>query len=164
MRTQAIASFLLLAMVGCLERTPQVAGTTALCSLSEADVAWIRAMESEHELQAATADFDAMSTSFAEDVVLMPPNHPDIVGRTPLRQWQGQFLAMGDDYDLTVEEVAGCGDLAYVRGTYSLSFTPLGAPQPVVDAGRWLHILRRQADGTWLITHDVFSSTLQPVQ
>ena len=132
-------------------------GSDEVSGLPEEEVSWIRRMEAEHEAQAASADFDAMFHSFAADVVTMPPNGPNIVGRTAVRQWQAQFPPM-DEYQLTVTEIQGCGDFAYVRGSYSMAYTSPLSGEGVSDSGRWMHILRRQADGSWLITHDFFSS------
>jgi ketosteroid isomerase-like protein len=51
-----------------------------------------------------------------------------------------------------VIEVFGDGDFAYVRANYTLDldidgFTPY--------SGKYLAVLRRQADGSWLISHHV---------
>lgn len=58
----------------------------------------------------------------------------------------------------TVEDVGGAGDLAYIRGTYTMTFTPPGARVPVPDAGKFLEVRRRKADGAWLNVADIFNS------
>ena len=103
--------------------------------LSESELVRIREMEAEHEAQAAAGDFDAMLPSFAEDVVAMAPNQPDIVGRAALREWQNQFPPM-DAYELRVTEIEGCGDLAYVRGVYAMTYTLSAAGEVLSDSGR----------------------------
>jgi hypothetical protein len=48
-------------------------------------------------------------------------------------------------------------------GSYTMAITPPGAPGPVKDTGKFVTILRRQADGKWLGVVDMFSSDLPPV-
>jgi ketosteroid isomerase-like protein len=129
------------------------------CTLSEEDLSWIRTMEAEHEVQAATGDFNAMAKDIAEDILVMAPNQPDIVGKAQLREWQRQWEEISfDTYSLTLEEIIGCGDIAFVRMSYSMSFTPEGAPGPISDSGRGGHILRKKPDGAWEIIRDFFIS------
>jgi ketosteroid isomerase-like protein len=39
-----------------------------------------------------------------------------------------------------------------------MTVTPPGAPAPVDDHGKYIVIERKQPDGSWLITEDIFSS------
>jgi ketosteroid isomerase-like protein len=59
-------------------------------------------------------------------------------------------------------EVAGTGDLAYVRGTYSLSMEVPGVTQPVRQDGKLLQIYARQQDGTWLLARDIWNANASP--
>ena len=67
------------------------------------------------------------------------------------------------DFALTPVEVYGVDDLAYDRGTYSETAIVPDSPEPVVDAGKYMVIARRQEDGSWLWTVDMWNSDL-PVQ
>ena len=60
--------------------------------------------------------------------------------------------------EVGVAEIEGRGDLAYVRGTYTMTLHPDGAPEPVEDAGKYLEIRRKQSDGSWLYVADMFNS------
>ena len=132
---------------------------TGPCKLAEEDVSWIRDMEEEHEGQVINQDFDGMAAAWAEDILLLAPNQPEIMGKGPLREWQRAFEGVTwEHYELTLEEIVGCGDLAYVRMGFSMTFTPPGQTESISDSGRAFHILRKQPDGTWLVTHDFFHS------
>jgi ketosteroid isomerase-like protein len=132
---------------------------TGPCILAEEDVSWIRAMEEEHEAQIIEQDFDAMAAHWAEDILYLPPNQPEIVGKGPLREWQRVFEGVTwEHYELTLDEIVGCGDLAYVRMSFSMTFTSPGQTESVSDSGRGFHILRKQPDGTWLVTHGISNS------
>lgn len=58
-------------------------------------------------------------------------------------------------------EIDGAGDLAYARGTFSWTFR-VGEGEPVSDAGKWIAIWRRQPDGSWLASHDIWNSDRAP--
>lgn len=52
-------------------------------------------------------------------------------------------------FELVQEEVAGSGDLAYVRGTFKLSFDYDG--KSYESDGTYLSLLRRGNDSVWRI-------------
>ena len=55
------------------------------------------------------------------------------------------------------------GDLAYDFGTFQYSVTPKNGGAPVSDSGRYLVVLKKQADGTWKIVADMDNSA-SPLQ
>jgi ketosteroid isomerase-like protein len=61
------------------------------------------------------------------------------------------------DFTLRQIDVDGRGDLAYVYGKYSWVLMIPGQP-PVPDSGKYIEVWRKQADGNWKITRDVFNS------
>jgi ketosteroid isomerase-like protein len=139
-------------------------GNDAPCTLSGEDVSWILAMAKEHGDQVLAGEFEAMRESFSEEVLVLAPNTPEIVGKQALAEWQQQWEAVSyETYELKAEEVFGCGDLAFSRFSYSMSFRLPGNPDLISDTGRGFHVLRKQADGTWLIIRDFFHSD-QPLQ
>lgn len=51
-------------------------------------------------------------------------------------------------------EVAGSGDLAYRRGSFTITFTNPQAKQAENSAGTYLTVFRKQADGSWKVVED----------
>ena len=51
-------------------------------------------------------------------------------------------------------EVAGSGDLAYRRGSFTITFTNPQTNQPENGAGTYLTVFKKQADGNWKIVED----------
>jgi hypothetical protein len=49
-------------------------------------------------------------------------------------------------------------DLAFVRGTVSMSMASEGASEPIQFTGKFLEILRKQKDGSWLIAREIRAS------
>lgn len=159
MRIPALLTLVSGALVSCTTPDSTRVSGTGECTLAAEDVAWIRDMELEHERQVQASDFEAMAGTLDDAVVLMAPNRADIVGKSDVRNWQKAWEALTfKTYDQTVESIVGCGNLAYVKVSYSLSIAPLGAADLTSDSGRGVHLLRKRSDGSWVITHYFFSS------
>jgi hypothetical protein len=59
---------------------------------------------------------------------------------------------------MTVQDVDGCGDLAYAWGPYTAAVEVPGLEEPVKDVGKFLTVLRKQVDGAWLVSVAMFNS------
>lgn len=137
---------------------------SGLCTLTDEDISAIQALERRHKSQAIGKDFDSMAEDIAEDFIVWAPNQPDVAGKSGLREWQRAWEGVAfDSYELLVEEIMGCGDLAFVKGSYSMAFTPEGGTGPIEDSGRWIHLLRKTPEGHWVIMRDMFNSE-RPLQ
>lgn len=110
--------------------------------------AWLKALRA--------ADWSGVAARYTPDATLMPPNEPAVTGRESLRKWFAAFPPIVS-MDLNVIETEGCCDIAYVRGSYELAIAPPGAGT-LHETGKYLEIHRKQADGTWLMLRDMFSS------
>ena len=124
---------------------------------SEADRAAIRqAGEAFARYAQATPRNDKASAAYYEENALMlAPNRAPIRGRAEI----GVFLAAFppfSNYRLETLEIEGRADLAYERGVTSLTLAPGGAA-PAEWRSKYLIIWRRQADGSWRISREMFT-------
>jgi ketosteroid isomerase-like protein len=94
---------------------------------------------------------------YTEDATFMPPNEATVQGRADLQAWMEAFPAISAA-NLTIQEIDGYGDIAYVRGTYAMTLTIAGVE--VHDTGKYIEIRRKQADGSWPLAVDIFNSDL----
>lgn len=123
---------------------------------SDADRAAIEAVSQAFAEGAAAKDWAAVAATYAEDAVLMPPHGPVVQGRDNIQAFFEAFPAH-EDFSLETVEIGGHGDLAFVRGVFSMTITPDGA-DPVAATGKFIEIRRKQADGSWPIVRDIFNS------
>jgi uncharacterized protein (TIGR02246 family) len=130
-------------------------------SLPEADLRKIDEATQTAMKAALAKDFATWAALFLDDAVLNPPNEPAVKGRAAIRAWLEKFPPI-TEFKLNNEKVEGRDDLAYVLGIYTMTITPAGAPGPVKDSGKFVTVVRRQPDGTWLAAVDMFSSDLPP--
>jgi len=148
-------TFLLLALgsalVGCQQPAPE--------PISDADIAKIRALAAEFARAAVARNDSANAAQYTENAVFMPPNQPAVEGRAAIQAWFKSFPPMSG-FRLMVLEVGGNGDLAYARGRYALTIAASGRTPTIEDRGKFVEVRRRQADGRWLMTSDIFNSDL----
>lgn len=128
----------------------------APAGFSDADRQAIEQITQEFGEAFRAGDWAAVAALYTEDAVLMPPNHAAVRGPDAIQEFMSSFPPT-TAFDLQGDEIDGCGDLAYVRGTYSMTLAPEGA-EPVEESGKYVEIRRKQPDGRWLLAVDIFNS------
>ena len=96
-------------------------------------------------------DADALAALYADDAMLLPPDHQPIRGRQAI----GDFWRQGTDEGLQVTtlKVEVEGDLGYLVGRYNLPPTD----EEPADSGKYVMCLKRQRDGSWKLTADIWN-------
>jgi uncharacterized protein (TIGR02246 family) len=96
-------------------------------------------------------DAEALVALYADDAMLLPPDHEPIQGREAI----GAFWRQGTDTGLEVTTLAVevDGDLGYLVGRYHLPPTD----EEPADSGQYVMCLRRQRDGSWKLTADIWN-------
>lgn len=110
-----------------------------------------------------TGDAETMLAQYAPDAEVLAPGNPRAVGHDAIRavlekesaalQAAGVTLELSDD-----DKAAASGDL----GHHSGSFLVKDASGAVVDSGKYLAVMQRQADGKWLMIRDTWNSDSPP--
>jgi uncharacterized protein (TIGR02246 family) len=124
--------------------------------LSDSDTAALLAVHDRFSAALLRRDFDAVAALYADDAVLLPPQEPAVHGRAAIRTWTAAVPRV-TRIVLQVDDLGGGGDVAYMRGTFAMTLEPEGAPAVPV-AGKYVEILKKQADGTWRFAVDIFNS------
>lgn len=100
---------------------------------------------------------EATPKFYTEDTIMIAKG-PIIQGREAFQKALEAYSQASPTvtvFNLTLEEIDGRHDLAYVRGTVTLTMEVEGAPEPIQNTGKFLEILRKQEDGLWLISIDI---------
>lgn len=120
--------------------------------LREVDAAWAAA--------AVAKDVDKTVSYYAESAVVFAPNAPALTTKEAIRTaWKEMLVAPGAalSWKATKVEVSKSGDLGYVSGTYEAKMNdPSG--KPVTERGKFVEILKKQADGSWKCVVDIWNS------
>ncbi len=106
-------------------------------------------------------DLDAAVEIYTEDATFLHPNVEIVSGKQAIKEFfdagraflglkRLNFEILESDYD---------GNLAYERGIIQIDMEPEGG-QPIVDKGKYVVIMKRQADGSWKVAVDIWNSDL----
>lgn len=137
---------------------PLVAGCAAGPGpITQADRDAIDAVRTAYQDAIAAGDVARMSALYTDDAVEMPPNMPIREGKAAIETAAGG-QPQPSAFSLTPVETDGVGDLAYDRGTFSYTVSLEGMPEPMTETGKYLVLLRKQTDGSWLMTTSIWNS------
>lgn len=158
MRNLCAVTIMLLAAVACSDG--RSASTTPA-----ADRVAIDQLHERHVQAARQKDVEAFVATVTDDVVLMPPNDPGARGTAAVRTWFGNmfgaYTITGLEFPTT--ELHIDRDWAVKHYTYDWTVSPVAAGEPIRDRGNGLYVYRRQADGSWRVAYDIWTSS-QPAR
>ena len=149
--TLVVVGFISAGLVACQ-------GTTGL---SDQDKAAIRKVveDTTKMMPVAKPDFAAYSAMYyTEDATILAANYPAVKGRAAI---QAMFKTMPpmSAFKTEIVDLDGRGNLAYVRGNYTMTLAPPGAP-PINDQGKYIEVWKKGADGSWKVSYDSWTSDL----
>lgn len=124
----------------------------------------VRAVEEAYRTAWLANDSAAVMATLAPGAVLMPAGMEPLVGDSAIRAFwwpdDGSETTI-TSYGITVEEVEGSGDLAWLRGRGDLAFTyrgPDGEVSELTSRAVHLSVARRGEDGEWRIARRAWSA------
>ena len=100
-----------------------------------------------------TGNLDALMAVYEPESAFATQPGNLAMGLTGVREAVGAFLAMKGKLDLKVTRILKTSDLALVVSVWSFTGTGPGG-EPVSLAGKAADVMRRQADGLWLMVID----------
>jgi uncharacterized protein (TIGR02246 family) len=98
----------------------------------------------------------ALADLYAEDAMLLPPDHEPIRGREAIAAFWRQGTDQGLEVTTLAVEVEG--NMGYLVGRYHLPATD----EEPADSGKYVMCLRRQQDGSWKLTADIWNRSGDP--
>lgn len=134
--------------------------------LSAEDEAAVRAVDAEWARTVSAGDGNAVGALYASNATLLPPMESMVQGEAAKKYWVDFTNAFSGPAELTTTAVEGRGDLVYSVGTYRMTLTPrkAGAKPLPTEEGKYLEVLKKQADGSWKILYDMWSPNAPPAK
>ena len=109
------------------------------------------------------ANAAAIAKHFTEDALLMAPGKPAASGKAAVQTY---YQSIFDEYSTQLEshyeEVEVSGNLAYGRGFAKVTLVAKKGGAPLVSTAKYLNILKKQPDGLWKTTHDIWNGNELP--
>ncbi len=105
---------------------------------------------------------DVIAEAFAENGILMPPDMRSMKGREAVRTY---YQSIFDQYrtflESGYEEIKVSVDIAYGVGYAKVKLVPHRGGDTLVSTAKYINILQRQNDGSWLTTYDIWNANGQ---
>jgi len=130
-----------------------------MAEFTEGDRTGIREAAQASVVAMNSRDFAGFSDSIhADDVTMMPPGSPPLYGRASVTEFLQAFPPF-KNMNFELLEIEGDGDLAYVRGKYSMDLVDEAGGVVASDVGSYLEVWRRDSAG-WRVVQDIFNTDL----
>jgi len=139
----------LLMLAGCSQAPPDTRDADAR-ALRDGEAAWNKDW--------AAKDVERIVAHYADDGNVLVAAMPIFSGKEAIRGGMKQLLSdpnIALSFEATQVEVAKNGELAYTRGTYSMTMTDPASKKPVTEKGKYITVYRKSADGSWKAIQDM---------
>ncbi len=137
-------------------QTPPAARTPTL----EEDLAAITAFNAKYLKAINDEDIATLSSLTTDDHILISSGRAPLVGKAANDAANGSAFKQFDIIETwTPLETVVDGNLAYQRGTFTVEATPRAGGNTTKTSGNFLRIYRRQPNGEWRMTRDMFNSS-----
>jgi ketosteroid isomerase-like protein len=122
-------------------------------ALRDADDQWSKA--------AGAHDLEKTVSFYSSDAIVLPPNGAAVTTKDGIHDMWEQLIRdmQSMSWKATRVEVAKSGDLGYITGTYEMSIKD-ETGKLINDKGKYLEVWKKQGDGSWKCSADMFSSDL----
>lgn len=112
----------------------------------------------EYVAAATAGDLERWINLWTEDGIQMPPDAPRRVGRALIRaEMKPLFDLFNTRMAIYPDETQVSRDQAFTHGLYEVAMTPKEGGDSLEFKGKFLTILRKQADDSWKIAIDCFN-------
>ena len=153
-KASAIAAASLAVLAGCANRPAPVAATAA-------DAAAIRVNTAAWVVAYNAGDTGRVVNFYADDAVLLPPDHALITGREAVRQYYAADMAAFSVSHLSFALGQETGGVSGELGWHSGTFRVTDARGAVAGTGKDTEIWRNSG-GKWLMIRDIWSNDPAP--
>ena len=122
-----------------------------LAAITEFNRRYLKAINDE--------DIATLSSLTTDDHIMIASGRAPLVGKAANDDANSRVFKQFDIVETwTPVETVVDGDLAYQRGTFTVEATPRAGGNTTKTSGNFLRIYRRQPNGEWRMTRDMFNS------
>ena len=124
-----------------------------------ADVEAIKKITDDFNAAINAGDIDKLVSLYTDNVVRIPPNKPALIGKEANRS---MFQEVLDNFTVQNEgvnvDLKVSGDLAFVRGSWTSTFTPKDEGEPLKYNGSFVFVIQKQPEGSWKVICHIWSN------
>ena len=124
----------------------------------QAEIQVVKDLLQQYEDLVNQGDIDGLMALYTDDVIRLAPDQPLTRGTDSIRS---EFLEFSSQYnhggvDVSVEDIIVSGHLAFVRTSYTESWSPKTGGEENSVTGKWVVIYKKQ-DGEWKLYTEIWN-------
>jgi ketosteroid isomerase-like protein len=101
-------------------------------------------------------DLKSLAQAYTVEGIRLEPNRA-VIGRKEIESLPKDENAQLTNIDWKTESINGEGNFARWWGTFRSNVVIKPQGNEIIQEGKWLAVLRKQPDGTWLIESDIWN-------
>jgi ketosteroid isomerase-like protein len=142
----------------------------SLCGIAQSDDQYKAQIEkiNKESVAAMLSGNTAKAMSFYTDDAISLPNYETMLeGKDAIRKSNEAMVKDGwkvESYEPVTLKVISSGKLITEIGTFKISFIMEGMPSPLDDAGKYITIWEKQADGSLKIKVETWNTDTYPME
>jgi ketosteroid isomerase-like protein len=118
----------------------------------------------DREWSQTTTDLNKFLSYYAGDASVYPQGMPIATGSEAIRDVFTKMSSMPGfalQWSATKADVSASGELGYTTGTYQMTMND-AAGKPMTEKGKYVTVWKKQSDGQWKVTNDIFNADAPP--
>jgi len=118
----------------------------------------------DREWSQTTTDLNKFLSYYAADASVYPQGMPIATGSEAIRDALTKMTSAPGfslQWSATKADVSAAGDLGYTAGAYQMTMND-AAGKPMSEKGKYVTIWKKQSNGTWKATDDIFNADTPP--
>jgi len=106
-------------------------------------------------------DAAAVGNLYTADGVSQHNHAETLTGRDAIvASQEAMFSQFTVKAEITPDETMTLGNVGFDRGTYRMTMTSKAGGNAITDEGRYIVLLRKEADGAWKVSIDIDNSAM----
>ena len=102
-------------------------------------------------------DFKSLAEAYTLDGIRLNPGRRAVIGRKEIKSLPKDKNMQLTNIDWKTKSINGEGNFARWWGTFRSNLVNKLQGNEIIQEGKWLAVLRKQPDGTWLIESDIWN-------
>ena len=142
------------------------AATSGISQTNEKYKEQIEKLNKEMVAAMLSGNTEKSMSFYTSDVISMPNYEKMLEGKDALRQSNEAMTKAGwkvTSFEPVTLKVMGCDKTIAEIGTFKITFSIEGMPEPIQDIGKYVTIWEKQADGSLKIKIETWNSDINPM-
>ena len=125
--------------------------------ISEADINAIRELHAKTEAAVFSNNWDEILKLYTDDAIQIAPREQPVIGKSEIAERLYPLNFNFIERENVIQEISGNMNIAYYWSTLTQKIQVENSDSISISGARMLRILKKQEDGSWLVSHDIWN-------